>query len=72
VLKGPQAMFYGKSATAGVIALRTRPIDQRARGDRPRAGYDFESLSKRGEAILSGPRVSDTLKLRLSTMYLNS
>jgi iron complex outermembrane recepter protein len=67
VLKGPQALFYGKSSPGGVIALHTAdPTDQvEVIG---RAAYEFESVNPRGEFILSGP-VTDTLKLRLATMY---
>lgn len=67
VLKGPQALFYGKSSPGGVIALRTAdPADTFELT--ARAGYEFEARNTRGELILSGP-VSDTLKLRLATMY---
>jgi iron complex outermembrane recepter protein len=67
VLKGPQALFYGKSSPGGVIALRTAdPTNElEVIG---RAGYEFESNNPRGELILSGP-VTDTLKLRLAGMY---
>ena len=67
VLKGPQALFYGKSSPGGVIAIHTAdPTDQFeliGRGE-----YEFESADSRGELIVSGP-VTDTLKLRLATMY---
>lgn len=67
VLKGPQALFYGKSSPGGVISLRTADP-----GDRfeliGRASYEFEAREKRGELIISGP-VSDTLGLRLATTY---
>jgi iron complex outermembrane receptor protein len=70
VLKGPQAMFYGKSATAGVIALRTAdPTNKKE--IIAQAGYDFESRARRASLILSGP-VTDTLKLRLAGMYNKS
>jgi iron complex outermembrane receptor protein len=70
VLKGPQALFYGKSSTGGVISLRT--ADPTGTPEViARAGYEFEARSKRLELILSGP-VTDTLKLRLAGMYLNS
>jgi iron complex outermembrane receptor protein len=67
VLKGPQPLFYGKSATAGVIVVRTAdPTDQ------PeliaRAGHEFEADQWLGEFIISGP-VSDALKLRLASRY---
>ena len=67
VLKGPQALFYGKSSPGGVIALRTADP-----GDTfeliARAGYEFEALEPRGEFILSGP-LTETLRARLATMY---
>lgn len=67
VLKGPQALFYGKSSPGGVISIRTAdPSNQfEVIG---RAGYEFESVNPRGELIVSGP-VTDTLKLRLAAMY---
>ena len=67
VLKGPQALFYGKSSPGGVVSIRTAdPTDQlEVIG---RAAYEFESVNPRGEFIVSGP-VTDTLKLRLSTLY---
>ena len=68
--KGPQALFYGKSSPGGVIALHTAdPTDEvEVIG---RAAYEFDSVTPRGEFIASGP-VSDTLKLRLATMYSTS
>jgi iron complex outermembrane receptor protein len=67
VLKGPQALFYGKSSPGGVISLRTadpgNAFELIARGS-----YEFEAREKRGEVIVSGP-VSDTLGLRLATTY---
>ena len=67
VLKGPQALFYGKSSPGGVISIRTAdPTDKfEVIG---RAAYEFESVNPRGELIVSGP-VTDTLKLRLAAMY---
>ncbi|MCB2060186.1 MAG: TonB-dependent receptor [Novosphingobium sp.] len=67
VLKGPQALFYGKSSPGGVISLRTAdPTDEYE--IIARAGYEFEAREARGELIASGP-VSDTLGARLATMY---
>lgn len=67
VLKGPQALFYGKSSPGGVIALRTAdPTDEVE--IIARAGYEFEAEERRGELIISGP-ISDTLKGRLAGMY---
>ena len=70
VLKGPQALFYGKASPGGVIAIRTAdPTDQ------PeiilRGGYEAEANTKEGEAIFSGP-ITDTLLVRLSGKYSQS
>jgi len=67
VLKGPQALFFGKESPGGVIALHTAdPTDQFEMS--VRAAYEFESVQPRAEFVVSGP-VTDTLKLRLATMY---
>ncbi|MEW9856699.1 TonB-dependent receptor [Novosphingobium sp. M1R2S20] len=67
VLKGPQALFYGKSSPGGVISLRTAdPTDKNELI--ARASYDFEGREGRGELIVSGP-VTETLKLRLAGTY---
>jgi len=64
VLKGPQALFYGKNSTAGVISLRSAdPTDERqllARG-----GFETEADEWLGELVLSGP-VAEHLKMRLA------
>jgi iron complex outermembrane receptor protein len=67
VLKGPQALFYGKSSPGGVISLRTAdPTDEfEIIG---RASYEFVAREKRGELIVSGP-VTETLKARISALY---
>ena len=67
VLKGPQALFFGKESPGGVISLRTAdPTDQFE--VIARAGYEVVSVQPRAEFIVSGP-VTDTLKLRLATEY---
>jgi outer membrane receptor protein involved in Fe transport len=67
ILKGPQALFFGKNNPGGVVAIRTAdPGDQfEIIG---RVGREFEGDEWLGEAIISGP-VSDTLGLRLATRY---
>jgi iron complex outermembrane receptor protein len=67
VLKGPQALFYGKSSPGGVVSLRSAdPTDKfEVIG---RAGYELEAMEKRGEVIVSGP-INDTLKGRLAGFY---
>jgi iron complex outermembrane recepter protein len=67
VLKGPQALFYGKSSPGGVLSLRTAdPTDEVE--VQARAGYEFEGREARGEFIFSGP-LGDTLKARFASMY---
>ncbi len=64
VLKGPQALFYGKNATAGVISITTAdPGDEKE--FRGRAGYEFNAQQVYGEFVASGP-VTDTLGVRLA------
>lgn len=64
LLKGPQALFFGKNATAGVISITSNDP-----GDKleliARAGYEVKARNVLGEFIVSGP-VSDTLGVRLA------
>ena len=67
VLKGPQALFYGKNSTAGVISLRSAdPTDEFELIGR--GGFETEAEEKTGELIVSGP-VASSLKLRLAARY---
>jgi iron complex outermembrane receptor protein len=67
LLKGPQALFFGKNATAGVISFTTADP-----GDKleviGRAGYEFEAKAYSVEGIFSTP-LSDTLGLRVGLRY---
>lgn len=67
VLKGPQALFYGKGSPGGVISMRTADPTDRFEV-MARAGYEFEGREGRGEFIVSG-LVSESLKARLAAMY---
>jgi outer membrane receptor protein involved in Fe transport len=69
LLKGPQALFFGKNATAGVVSLATaNPTEEfEATG---RASYEFEADQTVLEGILSGP-VTDTVGARLALRYTN-
>jgi len=64
VLKGPQALFFGKNATAGVVSLTTAdPTDTLyVKG---RVGYEFKAEQVVLETVVSGP-ISDTLGARLA------
>lgn len=64
ILKGPQALFFGKNATAGVISLTT--ADPTATPEfRAKLGYEFRSQQLLGELIGSGP-LTDTLGIRVA------
>lgn len=64
VLKGPQALFFGKNATAGVISLTTNdPGNERE--IITKVGYEFKAQQYLGEFIASGP-LSDTFGVRLA------
>ncbi|API59160.1 hypothetical protein BSL82_07455 [Tardibacter chloracetimidivorans] len=67
VLKGPQALFFGKNATAGVISLSTNDPTPEWEG-RATAGYEFKAEQYQIEGIVSGP-LSDQLGLRLAVRY---
>src|SRR5690606_22873656 len=64
VLKGPQSLFFGKDATAGVISLTTADP-----GPDPefigRVGYEFAGEKAYAEAIISQP-LTDDLGLRVA------
>ncbi|MCK9246355.1 MAG: TonB-dependent receptor [Anaerolineaceae bacterium] len=67
VLKGPQSLFFGKNATAGVISLTTaKPTDEFEAI--VKVGYEFEAEQMRYEGILSGP-LTDTVGARLAVRY---
>ncbi|MES2095651.1 MAG: TonB-dependent receptor [Pseudomonadota bacterium] len=70
VLKGPQALFFGKNTTGGLISIvSNKPSDTFEAGGK--VGYGFKARDKYGEAYISGP-ISDTLKVRLAGRYSNS
>ncbi|WP_310020336.1 TonB-dependent receptor domain-containing protein [Croceicoccus sp. BE223] len=71
LLKGPQALFFGKNATAGVVSVTTaNPTDTfEAMGQ---VGYEFRSENLVGSAYVSGPiapNLSARLAVRVSNMF---
>ncbi|MEQ1883012.1 MAG: TonB-dependent receptor, partial [Burkholderiales bacterium] len=66
VLKGPQALFFGKSSPGGAISIRTADpgnhLEVIARGS-----YELEAHGRRGELIVSGP-MTETLGVRIAGM----
>lgn len=70
VLKGPQALFFGKNTTGGLISITSAsPTDVFQAGGK--AGYGFEAREKYVEAFVSGP-ITDTLSARLAGRYSDS
>lgn len=68
ILRGPQALFFGKNATAGVVSIETKdPGDELEMIGR--VGYEVGSERLTGEGIVSTP-LSDTLGLRIAVRGL--
>lgn len=64
LMKGPQALFFGKNATAGAVSLTTAdPSDEFEMFGK--VGYEFEAEEKMAEFVVSGP-LSDIVKARLA------
>jgi iron complex outermembrane receptor protein len=67
VLRGPQSLFFGKSATAGVLSLRSaNPTADWEVG--MRASYEFEEKGYLLSGYISGP-ISDTLGIRVAAQF---
>ena len=70
VLKGPQALFFGKNTTGGLISITSAgPTDTFEAG--VKGGYGFKARDKYVEGFVSGP-LSDTLTARLAGRYSDS
>ncbi len=64
VMKGPQALFYGKNSPGGIISTRTAdPTDRFEAGGR--LGYEVVGHEFRGEGYVSGP-IADGFGARLA------
>jgi len=70
VLKGPQALYFGKNSTAGVISFRSADPGDEVEV-KAAVSYEFETDEKRAELIYSTP-LSDTVGLRLAGFYSDS
>jgi iron complex outermembrane receptor protein len=67
VLKGPQALFFGKNSPAGVISIRTAgPTRDFEAGIR--TSYEFVADEATVDGFVSGP-LTDTLGARLALRY---
>ncbi len=70
VLKGPQALFYGKNTTGGLISIVTNDATATPEAG-IKAGYGFRAKDKYVEGYVSGP-LSDTVRARLAGRYSDS
>ncbi|BFM08294.1 TonB-dependent receptor [Halioxenophilus aromaticivorans] len=67
LLKGPQSLFFGKNATAGVISLTTaKPTDEFEATIK--AAYETQAEQTRIEGVISSP-ISDSVGVRLAVRY---
>lgn len=70
ILKGPQSLYFGKSATAGVVSITTNdPGDEFE--FQIMGGLDTELDGRYGELIISGP-LSDTFGARLAVGFTDN
>ena len=70
ILKGPQALFFGKNSPAGVVAATSAlPSDQFE--FKVSAGYEIEAEERLIEGVLSGP-LSESLGARLAIRFSDS
>lgn len=67
VLKGPQALYFGRNTTGGLISIRSNNPGDRFEA-MFKAGYGFEAQNKYAEAMVSGP-LSDTLGARVAVRW---
>lgn len=70
VLKGPQALFFGKNSPGGVISIRTAAPTQDFFAQ-VRGGYEFGTNKAIAETVLSGP-LGHNVGARLAVSYTNS
>ncbi|MDP3750021.1 MAG: TonB-dependent receptor [Phenylobacterium sp.] len=64
ILKGPQALFFGKNSTGGIISFRSEDPSSTLSGYL-RAAYEFNADEVRLEGAVGGP-VTDWLKVRVA------
>jgi iron complex outermembrane receptor protein len=64
LLKGPQALYWGKNSTAGVISF-TSANPTKERELMARVGYEFKNENRTAAFVISGP-VADKFGLRLA------
>jgi iron complex outermembrane receptor protein len=67
VLKGPQSLYFGKSASAGVLSIKSaNPTDRWEVGGK--VAYEFEEKGITTQAYVSGP-LNDKVGVRLAARF---
>ncbi|MEM7099304.1 MAG: TonB-dependent receptor [Pseudomonadota bacterium] len=67
ILKGPQSLYFGKSASAGVVSFRSANPGEEFEA-KVGGGYDFEQDGYFIDGFISGP-ITDQLGARLAFRY---
>ncbi|MBZ9650272.1 TonB-dependent receptor [Sphingobium sp. 3R8] len=67
VLKGPQALFFGKNSPGGIISMRSADPTSSLKG-KLSLGYEANAQEWRGEGFIAGP-LTDTLGVRVAGYY---
>lgn len=67
VLKGPQALFFGKNSTGGIVAIHSAEPTSTFKSQFS-AGYEFNARQVDLDGYVSGP-VSDSLDLRVAGRF---
>ena len=67
VLRGPQALFFGKNSPGGVVSFRTADPGETFESEMT-VSYENEAEEKAVEGFISGP-ISDSLGARLAFSY---
>lgn len=70
ILKGPQALFFGKNSSGGIISLRTAEPTREFKSQ-VSAGYEFNAHEFELSGYVSGP-LSDTLTARVAGLLTRS
>jgi outer membrane receptor protein involved in Fe transport len=70
VLKGPQALFFGKNSPAGVVSLNSNDPG-RSFGGYLRTGYEFSAKEYQIEGAFSVP-INDTLAIRIAGRHTDA
>lgn len=67
ILKGPQALFFGKNSPGGLLVFTSAGPGNELNGYL-RTGYEFRADEWRSEAAVGGP-LTDTLGVRVAGLY---